>query len=52
MKIVVMSVGGSIVVPDEVDYKFIRDFKKVISKVKAKVVVVVGGGKTVYANLD
>ncbi len=46
MKTVVMSVGGSIIVPDEVNYKFIADFKKIISKVKAKVVVVIGGGKT------
>lgn len=41
-----MSVGGSIVVPDEVNYNFIKDFKKVISRIKAKFVVVLGGGRT------
>ncbi len=46
MKTVVMSLGGSIIVPDDINYKFIKDFKKVISKVKTKFVVVLGGGKT------
>ena len=41
-----MSLGGSIIVPDGVNSKFISNFKKLISTVNAKVVVVVGGGKT------
>lgn len=47
-----MSVGGSIIVPGNVNFKFVRDFKKLISKIKTKVVVVVGGGNTarIYIN--
>lgn len=41
-----MSVGGSIIVPDEVNFRFIKDFKNLISKLNVKVVVVIGGGKT------
>jgi uridylate kinase len=46
MKTVVMSVGGSILFQDEVNSKFINDFKKLVLKSKCKFVVVIGGGKT------
>jgi len=44
-KVVVLSLGGSLIIPDEVDYKFLREFKEVLLKVKDyKFVVVCGGG--------
>lgn len=48
MKKVVISLGGSIIVPDNVDYRYLKKFKKLISKFskKNKVVIVCGGGKT------
>ena len=47
MKTVVMSVGGSIIVPDNVDYNFIKKFKSLVLKHKnKKFVIVVGGGST------
>lgn len=47
-----MSLGGSLIVQDEIDYKFIKQFKKTISKLNRKFVIVVGGGRTarVYIN--
>jgi uridylate kinase len=43
----VISLGGSRIVPNDVDEKFIRDFKKLIeSHPKKKFVVVTGGGLT------
>ncbi|MAF50705.1 MAG: UMP kinase [Nanoarchaeota archaeon] len=45
MKLVI-SLGGSRVVPNKIDYEFLKSFKKVINKIKKrnKIVVVVGGG--------
>ena len=45
---VVISIGGSIIVPDDVDYNFLIRLKKVIYKIskKYKIVIVTGGGKT------
>ena len=43
---IVISLGGSIIVPNKVDYKFLSEFKKLIlmySK-KNKIVIVTGGG--------
>ena len=44
----VISVGGSIIVPEEVDYSFLLKFKKLIIELakKHKIVLVTGGGKT------
>lgn len=45
---VIISLGGSLVVPEEVDVAFVRDFKKIIeSKIKNnfRFILVVGGGK-------
>lgn len=45
-KVIVISLGGSLIVPDNVDYKFLNNFKKVIlkNKDKYKFVIVCGGG--------
>lgn len=47
MRIEVLSLGGSLIVPDEVNYKFLRNFKTLISKFRdRKFVIVAGGGIT------
>jgi len=45
-KVIVVSLGGSLIVPDEVDIKFLSEFKRVILKNtnRYKFVVVCGGG--------
>ena len=46
-KTYILSLGGSLIVPDEVDYKFIKKFRElIIKKVKAgnKFIIVCGGG--------
>jgi len=54
-EVVVLSLGGSLIIPDEIDVKFLNDFKKVINKNKSKrkFVIVCGGGsiarKYIYA---
>ncbi len=48
MKKVVISLGGSVIVPDKVDHRFLDEFKKVISRFSKnnKIVIVTGGGHT------
>lgn len=45
-KIVVMSLGGSLIIPDSIDLEFLRKFREVIKKhtSKYKFVIVCGGG--------
>jgi len=44
-KVIVLSLGGSQIIPNEVNYKYIKNFKKILSKNKKyKFVVVCGGG--------
>ncbi len=45
-KVVVLSLGGSLIAPNEIDLKFLREFKKTILKntKKFKFVVICGGG--------
>ncbi|MCH7568890.1 MAG: UMP kinase [Nanoarchaeota archaeon] len=47
-RVIVISLGGSLIVPKGVDYKFLHKFKKAISKHygKYKFVIVCGGGST------
>lgn len=45
MKIEVISLGGSLIIPDEVNYRFLLNFKRLLSKFRdRKFVIVVGGG--------
>lgn len=46
MKIIVLSLGGSLIVPKKVDFKFLHSFKRVIEKhyKNYKFVIVCGGG--------
>jgi len=48
MDVIILSLGGSIIVPDKVDYTFLRKFKKLILALakRKKVVICTGGGKT------
>ena len=45
-KVIVLSLGGSLIIPNDIDVKFIREFKKVILKnaKKYKFIIVCGGG--------
>jgi uridylate kinase len=47
-KVIVLSLGGSLIVPDKIDVKFLEKFKKVLLKntSKYKFVVACGGGST------
>jgi len=48
-KTVVISLGGSIIIPDKIDVEFLKDFKKLINDFVDKgnkVIIVCGGGKT------
>ena len=46
--IIVISLGGSLIVPDEIDWRFVRSFKEVIKNQIAKgsrFIIITGGGK-------
>ena len=46
---IVISLGGSLIVPEEIDWKFLKQFKKIIEgKIKKgfRFIIVTGGGKT------
>ncbi len=48
-RIVVISLGGSIIVPDKINVEFLKDFKKLINDFVEKgnkAIIVCGGGKT------
>lgn len=51
-KPIVLSLGGSVLVPDNVDVKFLKDFKKMLLGMNRKFIVVLGGGRTarIYIN--
>ncbi|GIW66098.1 MAG: uridylate kinase [Candidatus Parcubacteria bacterium] len=47
MKIFVISLGGSLTVPQEIDIKFLKKFKKIIDAMDGKkFIIIVGGGRT------
>jgi len=48
-KLFVISLGGSLVVPNEIDIKFLKKFKNIINeeiRKNKKFIIIVGGGKT------
>jgi len=45
MKHIVISLGGSVIVKENVDFKKLKRLKKIINKSKNKFAIVVGGGK-------
>ena len=47
-KVIVFSLGGSLIVPDSVDYRYLHRFKLFVKRLLTKynVVIVTGGGKT------
>ena len=47
-KVIVISLGGSLIIPNQINYPFLKDFRKILenNKKKYKFVVVCGGGKT------
>ncbi|MBS3175047.1 UMP kinase [Candidatus Woesearchaeota archaeon] len=47
-EILVFSLGGSLIVPDKVDYKYLHKFKSFINKLRKfyDIIIVTGGGKT------
>lgn len=48
-KTIVLSLGGSLIVPDKIDINFLKSFKKIIEKYVnkgCKFVIICGGGKT------
>ena len=53
MRKIVISLGGSVIVPEHVDYKFLENFTKLIKKFKKdKIVIVTGGGHTARDYID
>ena len=54
MKTLVISLGGSLIIPDKVDYKFLNKFKSIINKHKRKYkfIIVTGGGKTARTYIE
>ena len=54
METIVISLGGSAIIPDKVDYKYLEEFKKVINKHKRKYkfIIVTGGGKTARTYIE
>jgi uridylate kinase len=47
-EVIVLSLGGSRIIPDKIDVKFLKEFKKILEKhiKKYKFVIVCGGGST------
>ncbi|MBW2981493.1 UMP kinase [Candidatus Woesearchaeota archaeon] len=53
-EVIVISLGGSVVVPDNIDIKFLKNFKILIQRYsnKYKFILVIGGGKTARRYID
>jgi len=53
-KIIVLSLGGSLIIPDQVDNKFLKEFKKTILKhtKNYKFLIVTGGGSLARKYID
>ncbi len=53
-KVVVISLGGSLIIPDKINIKLLEEFKKVLhkNKHKFKFIVICGGGKTARTYIE
>lgn len=53
-EVIVFSLGGSLIVPYKVDYKYLHKFKLFISKLRKKydIVIITGGGKTARSYIN
>lgn len=54
-KTIVISLGGSLIVPEEIDFQFVKSFKKmIVSFIKKgyKFIIIAGGGKTARKYID
>ena len=51
---IIISLGGSIIVPGSIDYKFLKEFRKLIKSYlrKYKFAIITGGGKTARNYID
>ncbi len=45
MKTIILSLGGSLIVPEHIDVNFLNQFRKLIIGLKARVGIICGGGK-------
>jgi len=47
-EVIVLSLGGSVIVPDDIDVNFLKNFRKLVIKnlKKYKFIIITGGGKT------
>jgi len=48
-EIIIISVGGSLIVPDKIDTKFLKEFRELVLKLiknNKKIIIIAGGGKT------
>lgn len=53
MQTIVISLGGSIIVQEKINYKFLNEFKRIILKHKEyKFIIVTGGGKTARTYIE
>ena len=47
-KVIVISLGGSLIIPEQIDVRVLREFKRILfrNKYRYKFVIVCGGGST------
>jgi uridylate kinase len=45
MKSIVVSLGGSVIIPDKIDLGFLREFSSIIQKTKDRFIIICGGGR-------
>ena len=43
---IIISLGGSLIVPDEIDVSFLKKLRSMVMKLDEQIVLVTGGGKT------
>ncbi len=54
-KTIIISLGGSLVVPEKIDWKFVKNFKRIIEKYireNYRFIIITGGGKTARTYIE